>query len=41
MGFAEAYEDSIKFERKKYICFPFTDDDAFEYINLISKKLEV
>ena len=34
MGFVEAYEESIKVERKKYVCFPFTDDDKFEYINL-------
>lgn len=34
MGFVEAYEESIKVERKNYICFPFTEDDKFEYINL-------
>ena len=40
MGFAEAYEESIKVERKKYICFPFTDNDKFEYINLKSKEFD-
>ena len=40
MGFVEAYEESIKVERKKYVCFPFTDDDKFEYINLKSKEFD-
>lgn len=40
MGFVEAYEESIKVERKSYICFPFTDDDKFEYINLKSKEFD-
>ena len=38
MGFMEAYEESIKIERKSYVCFPFTDTDRFEYINLKGKK---
>lgn len=40
MGFVEAYEESIKIERKKYVCFPFTDDDIFEYVNLKSKEFD-
>lgn len=40
IGFVEAYEESIKVERKNYICFPFTDDDKFEYINLRSKEFD-
>lgn len=40
MGFIEAYEESIKVERKNYICFPFTDDDKFEYINLRSNEYD-
>jgi len=40
MGFAEAYEESIIVERKKYVCFPFTDDDKFEYINLRSNEYD-
>ena len=38
MGFVEAYEESIKIERKNYICFPFTENDRFEYINLVSRE---
>ena len=34
MGFVEAYEESIKIEYKKYRCYPFTEDDKFDYINL-------
>lgn len=34
MGFAEAYEESIKVELKSYVCFPFTEHDRFEYVNL-------
>ena len=34
MGFIEAYEESIKIEYKKYRCYPFTEDDKFDYINL-------
>ena len=33
MGFVEAYEESIKIEYKKYRCYPFTEDDKFDYIN--------
>ena len=40
MGFVEAYEESIKVERKQYICFPFTDNDIFEYVNLKSKEFD-
>ena len=40
MGFAEAYEESIKVEHKSYVCFPFTDTDRFEYINLKSEKFD-
>ena len=34
MGFIEAFENTIKVEKKKYITFPFTDCDEFNYINL-------
>jgi hypothetical protein len=40
MGFAEAYEKSIKVERKSYMCFPFTEHDKFEYINLKGEKFD-
>ena len=33
MGFAEAYEDSIEIEYKVYNCFPFTENDRFDYLN--------
>lgn len=39
MGFIEALEDTIKVEHKKYICFPFSDADEFNYINL--KSIEI
>ena len=32
--FAEAYENNIAAERKRYICFPFADTDSFDYVNL-------
>lgn len=34
MGFVEANEKTIKVEHKKYICFPFSEYDEFNYINL-------
>ena len=34
IGFAEAYMENIIIERKKYLCFPFTKNDEFEYVNL-------
>lgn len=40
MDFCEAYLENIKVERKKYRCFPFTEDDEFEYINLKSKEFD-
>ena len=40
MGFVEAYEDSIEVERKQYVCFPFTENDKFEYINLKGKMFD-
>ena len=40
MGFVEAYEESIKVERKKYVCFPFSENDKFEYVNLKSEKFD-
>ena len=40
MDFSEAYENNIKVERKTYICFPFTENDKFEYINLKSEKFD-
>lgn len=40
MGFVEANEETIKVEHKKYITFPFTDEDEdeFNYINLTDKR---
>ena len=40
MGFVEANEETIKVEKKKYITFPFTNTDEFEYINLKSQKFD-
>ena len=34
MGFIEATEKTINIELKKYICFPFTECDEFNYISL-------
>lgn len=39
MGFVEAYEDSIEIEYKVYNCFPFTENDRFDYLNLKSKEI--
>ena len=38
MGFVEMNEESIKVEKKNYICFPFTETDKFEYVNLKSNE---
>jgi len=40
MGFVEASEKTIIVERKSYVCFPFTDNDTFEYINLRGLKFD-
>lgn len=40
IGFVESTEKSIQVEKKKYITFPFTNNDEFEYINLRGKKYE-
>lgn len=40
MGFIESTEDCIKVESKQYICFPFTDCDKFNYINLKSQEFD-
>ena len=40
MGFVEASEDTIKVEKKKYITFPFTDNDEFNYVNLKGQKFD-
>lgn len=40
MGFVEASEKSIKVEKKKYITFPFTDTDEFNYINLKGQEFD-
>ena len=34
MGFAEVYEKTIEVAQHKYITFPFTENDEFNYINL-------
>lgn len=39
MEFVEATEKTIKVEHKKYITFPFSDGDEFNYINL--KGIEI
>ena len=41
MGFVESFEDTIKVEPKKYICFPFTKTDEFSYVNLKSKQFDI
>ena len=41
MGFVEATEETIKVEHKKYICFPFSDCDEFNYINLKNNEINV
>jgi len=40
MGFVEANEKTITVEKKKYITFPFTETDEFEYVNLKSQKFD-
>lgn len=40
IGFVETYEETIKIEKKKYITFPFTNTDEFEYINLTGLKFD-
>lgn len=40
MGFIEANEETIQVEHKKYITFPFTENDEFGYINLKSKEFD-
>lgn len=40
MGFVEANENCIQVEKQQYICFPFTEGDKFEYINLKSKEFD-
>lgn len=40
IGFIEITEKTIDVEKKKYITFPFTSHDEFEYINLRGKKYE-
>lgn len=40
MGFTEAYEETVKVERKTYVCYPFTEYDKFEYVNLKSEKFD-
>ena len=38
MGFVEANEETIKVEQHKYITFPFTKNDEFNYVNLRSNE---
>ena len=40
MGFVEANEETIKVESRAYVCFPFTDNDTFEYVNLRSNNYQ-
>ena len=40
MGFVESNEETIKIEKKRYITFPFTDNDEFDYVNLKGQKFD-
>ena len=40
MGFVESTEETIKIEKKKYITFPFTNNDEFYYVNLKGQKFD-
>lgn len=40
MGFVEANEKTITVEKKRYITFPFTKTDEFEYVNLKGQKFD-
>ena len=40
MGFIEANEKTITVEKKRYITFPFTKTDEFEYVNLKGQKFD-
>ena len=40
IGFVEANEKTIKVEKKKYIAFPFTNSDEFNYVNLKGLKFD-
>ena len=40
MGFIEANERVIKVEKKVYICFPYTDSDEFQYVNLKTQDFD-
>lgn len=40
MGFIEANEETIKVEKHKYACFPFTENDEFVYVNLRNQKFD-
>lgn len=40
MGFVEMNENTIEVERKKYVTFPFTDNDEFVYVNLTGQKFD-
>lgn len=40
MGFVESTEETIKIEKKKYITFPFTNNDELYYINLKGQKFD-
>ena len=40
MGFIESSEETIKIEKKKYITFPFTNNDEFYYVNLRGQKFD-
>lgn len=41
MGFVEANEETITVEKKRYICFPFTENDTFVYVNLKSNETDI
>ncbi len=40
MGFIEANEHIIEVEKKVYICFPYTDSDEFQYVNLKTQDFD-
>lgn len=40
MGFVEKNEETVKVEKHKYACFPFTENDEFVYVNLRGQKFD-
>ena len=40
IDFTELGGNTITIEKKQYICFPYTDSDKFDYINLKIDNVE-